>query len=452
MKLSRFLRRIAAASSTRVTAILARRPDRSILMWLCLAGVPPAIAQIPGDLDLELVITGLTRPVLMTHAGDGSGRLFLVEQGGDIKIWNGSQTLGTPFLDITALLSATTGEQGLLGLAFHPDYSQNGYFFVNYTEPTTAPPNCPPGASCTRNTVIARYQVSAGDPNVADPNSALRILTINQDYANHNGGNIQFGPDAYLYVGMGDGGSGGDPQNRAQALDTLLGKVLRLDIDIDGSGDPADCDPAGNYEVPTSNPFVGVGGACAEIWDLGLRNPWRWSFDRWTGDLFIGDVGQNSWEEIDFEPWSSAGGLNYGWRCYEGDHEFNTSGCGAPGLYTFPIFEYDQSSGGPNPARCAVTGGYVYRGHAIFDLQGLYLFGDYCTGEIWYSTADGLGWNTQFWQETGYSISTFGEDERGELYLTDFFAGQIYRFVSPSSIFGDGFESGDLAAWTVFPP
>lgn len=417
-----------------------------------LAMIPDRVrADPPGDLQLVPIASGLSSPIAVRHAGDGTGRLFIVERGGKIKIFNGTRVLDTPFFDIDLGNNPPPfifgGERGLLGLAFHPSYASNRYFYVNYTESTTPPNDCPADASCDSNTVIARYRASAGDPDTANPNSEVRILVINQDYGNHNGGNLLFGPDGYLYIGMGDGGSGGDPENRAQSMGTLLGKMLR--IDVDGGGFPADCGSVGNYGVPANNPFRdGAGGDCDAIWALGLRNPWRWSFDRDTGDMFIGDVGQNKWEEVDYEPWSSIGGLNYGWRCYEGDHPHNTNGCGPPSQYEFPIVEYDQRL----LDRAAVTGGYVYRGPTIGGLQGWYAFADYRSGEVWFTLPDGQGnWNSQLWNDVGLVISSFGEDEAGELYLVHL-NGSVYRFDSPSSIFGDPFESGNTSAWSSTQP
>lgn len=433
------------------TLHFSRRIRRMLPGWIAVLvlAAGPLLADPPADLQLSPVTSGLASPVAVRHAGDGSDRLFIVERAGDIEIFDGSQILNTPFLDNSDLPPTFIwgGETGLLGLAFHPDFATNGFFYVNYTESTTAPPNCPDDASCTRNTVIARYSVSAGNPNVADPGSEVRILVINQDYSNHNGGNILFGPDDYLYIGMGDGGSGGDPENRAQSMDTLLGKMLR--IDVDGGGMSPDCGVVQNYTVPSDNPFWdGSGGDCDAIWAQGLRNPWRWSFDRLTGDLWIGDVGQNTWEEVDYEPWTSAGGLNWGWRCYEGDHTYNTNGCGAQGNYDFPVIEYDQRL----PGRAAVTGGYVYRGSRIPGLQGTYVHADYSSGEIWFTVPDGVGgWDTNLWQDTSRAVSSFGEDERGELYLVDL-GGSIYRFESASSIFADGLESGDTWIWSAVVP
>ena len=350
------------------------------------------------------VVSGLSSPVGITHAGDGSGRLFIVLQGGRIVIFDGVQLLSPPFLDISSLVSSG-GERGLLGLAFHPDYSHNGLFYVNYT-------------NTAGNTVIARYSVS-GDPNLANPASASILLTITQPFSNHNGGQLQFGPDGYLYIGVGDGGSGGDPQNNGQNLLTLLGKILRIDVD---HGAP--------YEIPPDNPFVGNPDALEEIWAWGLRNPWRFSFDRLTGDMFIGDVGQNSWEEVDFQQATSTGGENYGWRLMEGNSCYNPATNCNDGTLTLPILLYDHSLG------CSITGGYRYRGSKNPHLFGVYLYGDYCSGRIWSAQEDGLGgWNTSVLLDTNFLISTFGEDESGEIYFADLSDpdGVIYQVVEPNT-------------------
>jgi len=352
----------------------------------------------------ELVVTGFSSPVDITHAGDGSGRLFIILQGGRVVIFDGAQVLSPPFLDITSLVSSG-GEQGLLGAAFHPNYVGNGFFYVSYT-------------NAAGDSVIARYSVSV-DPNRADSASGVILLTIAQPFTNHNGGQLQFGPDGYLYISIGDGGSGGDPQNNGQNLGNLLGKILRIDVD---SGFP--------FAVPADNPFVGVGGAREEIWSYGLRNPWRFSFDRLTGDLFIGDVGQASWEEVDFQPDGSTGGENYGWRLMEGSSCFNPAINCNNGTLTLPILEYDHTVG------CSVTGGYRYRGSANPDLDGIYVYGDYCTGRIWGAKEDGLGgWTTTELLDTTLLISTFGEDESGEIYVAHFSSpdGALYQIVQANS-------------------
>jgi glucose/arabinose dehydrogenase len=352
----------------------------------------------------ELVASGLSGPVDIAHAGDGSGRLFIVLQSGRIVIFDGAQILSSPFLDITSLV-LSGGERGLLGLAFHPNYVANGLFYVSYTDTG--------GAS-----VIARYSVSL-DPKLADPTSGVILLTIPQPFSNHNGGQLHFGPDGYLYIGIGDGGSGGDPQNNGQDLGTLLGKILRIDVD---NGVP--------YDIPPDNPFVSDGSARDEIWSYGLRNPWRFSFDRLTGDMFIGDVGQSSWEEVNFQPSTSTGGENYGWRLMEGNSCFNPATNCNNGTLTLPILVYSHSVG------CSVTGGYRYRGSKNPDLHGIYLYGDYCTGLIWGVQEDGLGgWNTSLLLDTNFLISTFGEDESGEIYFAHLSAtnGAIYHVVQSTS-------------------
>ncbi|MFL7794608.1 MAG: PQQ-dependent sugar dehydrogenase [Anaerolineae bacterium] len=351
----------------------------------------------------EIVASGFERPVQVTHAGDGSGRLFVVEQPGRVRVVQNGSVLTTPFLDITGLVSYG-GERGLLGLAFHPDYESNGYFYVNYT-------------NASGDTVVARYTVSS-DPNRANHSSALAILTIDQPYSNHNGGQILFGPrDGYLYIGMGDGGSGGDPLNSGQDASTLLGAMLRIDVE---GGMP--------YAIPPDNPYVGKPGR-DEIWAIGLRNPWRFSFDRDTGDLYIGDVGQNAWEEISYQAWNAPGGVNFGWRCREATHTYSSAPpCNDPawlaGL-TDPIAEYSHSVGR------SVSGGFVYRGILYPNLVGRYFYADFVDGKIWslYKTSS----NPDAWSvpelelDTSLNISAFGEDEQGELYVVDWGGGRIRR-------------------------
>jgi glucose/arabinose dehydrogenase len=286
----------------------------------------------------------------------------------------------------------------LLGMAFHPDYLDNGYFYVNYT-------------NTSGHTVIARYQVSA-NANVANSSSAQILLTINQPYSNHNGGHIAFGPDGYLYIGMGDGGSAGDPQNYAQNPQNLLGKMLRIDVN-----------QGTTYGIPDSNPFVGDSSTLPEIWAIGLRNPWKFSFDRETGDLYIGDVGQNVWEEINFQSASSTGGENYGWRCYEADVAYNTTGCQGAATYEAPIGAYNHSS---PYSFCSITGGVVYRGSNYPAMQGIYFFSDYCDGDIYSLTFDGSGWNDTELFSSNAGIVAFGEDATGEVYVVNN-SGTIYR-------------------------
>ncbi|MCC7352992.1 MAG: PQQ-dependent sugar dehydrogenase [Anaerolineae bacterium] len=357
-------------------------------------------APRPGDYKLALLVDGLRRPTYLTHAGDGAGRVFVVEQVGRILVVANGQLLEQPFLDISSIVRSSGSEQGLLSVAFHPRYASNGRFFVNYTDERG-------------DIVVARYNVTL-DPNVADPESAQTLLTIDQPYANHNGGQIQFGPDGYLYVGMGDGGSAGDPQGNGQNLGALLGKMLRIDVDA-----------ASPYGIPPDNPFRNRGDAKPEIWAYGVRNPWRFSFDRATGDLYMADVGQNAYEEVNFQPAASRGGENYGWNFMEGNHPYG--GRSNRPEFTPPVAEYSHSEGG-----CSVTGGYVYRGARLPGLTGIYLFGDYCTGLTWTiyrSTPD--KWERQLFLRTNLRISSFGEDEAGELYVLDH-AGAVYR-LEPAS-------------------
>lgn len=359
------------------------------------AGTP---APLP-DAELEEVASGLARPTFVTHAGDGSGRLFVLEKQGRIRVIEDGRVLPEPFLDITGVVKSSGNEQGLLGLAFHPDYERNGRFFVYYT------------AQDNDNTV-AEYRV-AGDANRADLRSGKELLAVADKYSNHNGGMLAFGPDGYLYIAMGDGGSSGDPDDNGQDLLAFLGKILRIDVD---SGDP--------YAIPESNPFIVRSNARGEIWAWGLRNPWRFSFDRETGDLWIADVGQNKYEEVNFQPAGSKGGENYGWAVMEGTHCFRpSSGCDTTGMTT-PIFEYDHGEG------CSITGGYVYRGEAHPALTGIYLFTDYCTGNLWATRQVGGTFDTEQIGRLPGSISSFGEDEAGELYAVRDSEGAVYRVVA----------------------
>ena len=351
-------------------------------------------------IQLQTFATGFTRPISIASAGDE--RLFIVEQRGMIHILDAQgQTLPTPFLDIRSRVNSASNERGLLGLAFHPDYAENGFFYVNYT-------------NTAGHTRIARYQVSENNPDVADPESELIIMAVNQPFSNHNAGDISFGPDGYLYFGLGDGGSGGDPQNHGQNRMSLLGKMIRIDVD---NGEP--------YSIPPDNPFANDDFTRDEIWALGLRNPWRFSFDRLTGDMWIADVGQNAWEEINFQPASSTGGENYGWRCYEGNNTYNTSGCLPASAYTFPIHVYPNNFANG----CSVTGGYVYRGSNFSDLSGHYIYADYCSGRIWALTPDGDGgWtNRLLMQGASTQYAAFGENQNGELFLAARNSGIILR-------------------------
>ena len=355
-------------------------------------------------ISLQPIVAGLKSPIGVYNAKDASGRLFILEQGGAIRIWNGTQLLPTPFLDVDPLTNGG-GEQGLLGIAFHPNYKANGYFFINYTD-------------LSGNTVVARYSVSTTNPNAANASSGTTILTVAQPFSNHNGGQIQFGPDGYLYISMGDGGSGGDPGNRGQDLSTLLGKMLRIDVD---RGLP--------YTIPATNPFVSNTNAAVkkEIWAYGLRNAWGFSFDRSTGDLIMGDVGQNLWEEIDFQPHSSRGGENYGWRKMEGLHCFDPSSNCNDGTLKLPVLEYAHTAG-----NCSVTGGYRYRGSRWANLTGIYFYGDLCSGRIWGGKQSGTSWTTGELLDSALTITAFGEDEVGEVYVVgyDSVNGALYRIVS----------------------
>ena len=333
-----------------------------------------------------LEIPSLERPVDLQT--DGSGRLFVIEKVGRIRIIENDQLLETPFLDIADRVGSNGNEQGLLGFAFHPQYRENGRFFVNYTD--------------TRgDTVIARFQVSS-DPGIADPNSEIPLFGYDQPFPNHNGGAMVFGPDGFLYIGSGDGGAAGDPMGNAQNTGTMLGKILRVDVD---SAEP--------YAVPPDNPFGN------EIWAYGLRNPWRMSFDRSTGDLYIGDVGQGEWEEIDFLAAGSPVGANFGWDHREGAHDYE--GGGPEGMID-PVAEYSHPEGG-----CSVTGGYVYRG-SMPEWNGIYLYSDYCTGMIWGLIQTDGGWQTQLLFDVDVTITSFGQDENGEVYLISDNGG-IFRLV-----------------------
>ena len=396
----------------------------------------------------------------LVHAGDGSDRLFVVRRTGQINVIDDETT--SQFLNISDRVVTSNTEQGLLGLAFHPDFATNGRFYVNYS----AGSGHPSGAS-QDDTVISRFEIDS-ETGLGDPASEQVILTVFQDFANHNGGNLKFGPNGYLYIGMGDGGSGGDPCNRAQTLDpanlstagsnctnnppdsaALLGKMLRIDIDATtpaGSNNlcAANADGSAAYGIPEDNPFNIQGpmvfadrfesstgleferldGPCAETWSYGLRNPWRWSFDRETGDLWIADVGQNHWEEVNFEPASHSGGANYGWNECEASYTYpaQTPPEECTFDHDFPVLEYSIN----NPSECAITGGYRYRGPAA-GLEGVYIYGDFCSGRIWFATDDGEGnWSASEFAQTGFNLRSFGEDEQGNVYVVR--GGGIWRF------------------------
>ena len=335
-------------------------------------------------------------PVTITNAGDS--RLFVVGQEGYIWIVDSAgNKISDAFLDIHERV-VYGGERGLLGLAFHPDFKQNGYFYVNYI-----------GAG--DSTHISRFTLSPSDHNLADPSSEYKLITIKQPYENHNGGNLCFGPDGYLYIGMGDGGSAGDPENRSQNPSLLLGKMLRIDVN---GGLP--------YAIPETNPFVDSTGFRPEIWATGLRNPWRFSFDKLTGDLWIADVGQDAIEEIDFQKADSKGGENYGWRCYEGNNTYNTDSCDQTKNFVFPVHTY------PHGPECSVTGGYVFRGDVSSPYYGHYFFADYCSDKIWTLHPEDQKWvSSEFGMFKGNNFCTFGEDYLGRIYVAGIKSGTIYR-------------------------
>lgn len=365
------------------------------------------------EIDIVPFVSGFSSPIGIENAGDS--RLFIVERRGIIKIVNSEGiTNATAFLNIDGRVTNNGGEQGLLGLAFHPNYATNGFFYVNYI-------------NNSGNTVVSRFNRDANNPDIADPNSEFPILDVVQPFGNHNGGDLAFGADGYLYIALGDGGSGGDPGNRSQNLSTLLGKMLRIDVDNTSNGN--------NYAIPEDNPFFGSSTALEEIWAYGLRNPWRFSFDRDTNDLWIADVGQNEIEEINMVA-STDAGLNYGWRCYEGNESYNSAGCPAMNTLTFPVATYTHSTSGP--LKCSITGGFRYRGTAQPSLSGLYFFADYCSNEIGILEDNGSGWDMRFTQQfSGNSWVTFGEDVDGELYIAGLSSGTIFRIVDTNLSVGE---------------
>ncbi len=410
---------------------------------------------LPPDVTLETILDAgnqdgeVSDPLAARHAGDGSGRLFIVEQAGTIKILDNTDDLmDDPFIDLSGRISAG-GERGLLGLDFHPDYENNGLFYVNYTAGGSSP-------FITGTTVVSEFQVS-GDPNIGNPASERVLLTIRQDDTNHNGGDIHFGPDGFLYIGMGDGGGGGGPCNRAQTLDpnmivvnanclddvtvALLGKMLRIDVDnTTPPGSNGLCGAAGDgsapYAIPIDNPFAGADpeNGCDEVWSYGLRNPFRFSFDRITGDMFIGDVGQGTWEEVSFEPFNTSGGINYGWNVCEG--EFLQGSTVNPCLLgELPILTYRRANGD-----CAVEGGYRYRG-PVTSLGGLYIYGDFCSGNIRFGQETSPGnWTNDTVLNIGFGLTAFGEDEQGRIYVTSQNDGLLRFEGDEILILEDGFE------------
>ncbi|MCE7948905.1 MAG: glucose dehydrogenase [Chloroflexi bacterium CFX4] len=380
-----------------------RKLSLSLLVCLlCLAGLHTAFAQDPRDpyaFRFEQVGGKFDNPLYLTHANDHSGRLFVVEQAGQVWImYEDGRMLEQPFFDINALVTDDTfragyTERGLLSLAFHPQYAENGTFFVYYFDRDG-------------HTALARYRVSSDDPNRADPTSGVILLRIAQPFTDHNGGGLKFGADGYLYLSVGDGGgTQGDPDGNAQNLSVLLGKILRLDVS-DLSAD--------RYAIPPDNPFLNTPEAAPEVWAYGVRNPWRISFDRETGDLYIADVGWAGAEEVSFVASGSQGGMNFGWNIIEGNNRLSDRQLDAAN-YVPPFVTYDHTQG------CSVTGGYVYRGALLQALRGLYFYGDYCNGNVWVAERGRDGtWENRPFKNTGRQISSFGEDQRGELYLIDY--------------------------------
>jgi glucose/arabinose dehydrogenase len=378
----------APLAAQQAVAAAPTTPQRALV----LRTTPPSAASV----RVEPFANGFTRPLYLTHAHDGSGRVFVVEQGGLVWALDAAGTrAAAPFLNISSRISPEAtqrggySERGLLGLAFAPDYAESGLFYVHYTD-------------IAGNTVLAQYRVS-DDPNAADPDSEIVLLRQEQPFANHNGGSLVFGPDGFLYLSLGDGGSQGDPLRAGQDLSTWLGKILRIDPQPDGT-----------YTIPEDNPFVNTPGALPEIFAYGLRNAWRISHDRETGDLWLGDVGQNQWEEINHQP-AGVGGANFGWNAFEGDTRYDTS-VPVPADAVAPVFTYSHDEG------ISVTGGYVYRGEAIADMQGAYLYGDWALGTVWagYQTEAGDWASDVFLRLQGVQIASFGEDEAGELYVVNY--------------------------------
>lgn len=411
----------------------------------------PQRGAVPADLELVPVVSGLTQPVAIRNAKDGTGRLFIVEKSGTIKVLVGNAVLPTPFLVVPV---ATQSEQGLLGLAFHPNFKNNRKLYIAYTRASGGPL-----LGFTPDQLVAEYQVSVGNPNVVDPNTRREIITIPDLASNHNGGDLHFGPDGYLYYAMGDGGPQGDPndlaQNKWRKLVTspsnvtrefyLAGKILRIDIDQTTPNASAEmCGTAtgqtAQYAIPTDSPHAASSQTCDEIYHYGLRNPWRFSFDKRSGEMLIGDVGQGTWEEVSYAPARTP--RNFGWRCFEGNHANATTGlCNPLPTDIVPaVLEYQHSDAGGG-FRCSISGGYRYRG-PILALQGSYIYSDYCSGEVWISNTVGGTWSTAVWRDYGDNVVGFGEDENGALFLVDL-DGQILRFNSASDndfIFGHGSE------------
>ncbi|MCA1778415.1 MAG: PQQ-dependent sugar dehydrogenase [Xanthomonadaceae bacterium] len=429
---------------------------RIFTLMLVFALSPQASGQIPADVTLEAVdgVAGLNVPLGIKNAADGSGRLFIIEQGGTIRVIDGDGTLlATPFVNLGNLVTSGN-ERGLLDVAFHPQFASNGLFYLHYSAGSNRP-----AGTASGDTIVAEFSLS-GDPNVGNSTPERVILTVAQDFANHNGGQMRFGPDGYLYLGLGDGGSGNDPCNRAQTLDpatlvdpsscnssaslddslALLGKMLRIDVDNTtpaGANNlcAANGDGSAEYSIPVENPFSGQANRCGEVLLSGLRNPWRWSFDRQTADLWIGDVGQNTWEEIDLLNWPLAGSENLGWKVCEASwlRDSTSTPCNLSGS-VLPVLEYRRNKG-----NCSVTGGYRYRG-PVTSLGGRYVYGDFCSGNIWFARDQDGNWQSELFQSIG-NIRSFGEDEQGNLYVLS--GSTLLRFEGNVTdlIFADGFEA-----------
>ncbi len=368
--------------------------------------------QQPSPFRVRDIAHDLVAPVYVTHAGDDSNRIFIVERGsGRILVIDDGVRLKRPLIDLSQRIAQEEIEQGLLGLAFHPNHDQNGLFYVSYVHKE--------GRS-----EIVRFRTLSDNPNRVDPTSEMPVLRVDQPYINHNGGHIAFGPDGYLYIGFGDGGNQGDLHFNSQNTTNLLGALLRIDVNMTGGG----------YRIPPDNPFVDDPAIRSEIWAYGLRNPWQFTFDSLTGDLYIPDVGRNDEEEINFQPAGDRGGQNYGWPHWEGNQPYEPGEPG--GNVTFPVYTYSHAGG-----QCAITGGQVYRGNALPGLRGAYLFADYCSGTIWQMRMAGESWKVDVLLEGAkWSIASFGSDQDGELYITHL--GKITKIVDESqdiySLVGDG--------------
>jgi len=392
-----------------------------ITRFLCTASLLVACTvesvNAQTDFDLELLATGLNLPVDIEASPDN--KLFILEKGGSIKIVEDGQVLSQNFLSISV---NTDSEQGLLGMAFDPDYSNNGHFFIYYSQ-----------ANAQRS-IVSRFTVSA-DPLIADPNSELVLFTLSQPQSNHNGGDLNFGPDGYLYIGLGDGGRSVDAQDHSN----LLGNILRIDVSSSTEDEP--------YTIPSDNPFVNDASIFDEVWSQGWRNPWRFSFDQMNGDMWIGDVGQDRWEEVSYEPATAGGGLNYGWRCFEATQSYNGTDCGPSTDYVEPVFQYALSNG-----NCTVIGGYVYRGSEFAGLAGKYIMTDFCSGQFRALSPDGSGgFVSEDLLQVGWRPSSFGQNRDGDLFIADYGGGRIYKIVGGGSSVDSENELPNLSGIELYP-